>query len=200
MDLQGKLLKFKDNKVRGTLESAQYILVYKQDRNLDKSAMISHAILSALTAEDEIILELNSSLFYASDKPKDELIYQCLETVKKMGLEHRYRKVPSSGNPSLFKKLLNNTTAYAHELIVQIAAENWKDERILSLILPYGARYYVTDKPFGNISLLDAFSNMTDKDKLDHFRLIIFDMGILGHMGINSASMEPGEVKRLLKI
>lgn len=200
MDLQGKLLKLKDNKIRDRLDSAQYILTYKQDRNLSNSAMISHAILSALTAEDEILLELNSSLFYVSDKQKEELIYQCLETAKKIGLEHRYRKVPSSGNPSLFKKLLNNDREKAHELIVQIPAEIWKDERVLGLILPYGARYYFTDKPSGNTNLLDTFSNMTDKDKLEHFRLIVFDMGVLGHMGINSALMGPDEVKRLLKI
>lgn len=200
MDLKGKLLKFKDNKIRGSLEGAQYILTYRQDRNLDEAARTSHAILSALKEEDEIVLELNSSLFYTSDKPKNELINQCIETAKKLGLEYRYRKVPPSGVSSLFEKLLNRTRENAHELIVHIPAESWKNESILSLILPYGARYYATDSPSGNTSLLDAFSNMTDRDKLEHFRLIVFDMGMLGHMGINSASMEPGEVKNLLKI
>lgn len=200
MNLQGKLLKFKDNKTRGSLEAAQYILTYRQDRNLDEAAATSHAILSVLKREDEIVLELNSSLFYVSDKPKDELIFQCIETAKKLGLEYRYRKVPTAGTPSMFEKLLNRTRENAHELIVHITAENWKNESVLSLILPYGARYYATDIPSGDNNLLDTFSNMTDKDKLEHFRLIVFDVGLLGHMGINSTSMEPGEVKRLLKI
>lgn len=200
MDLQGKLLKFKDNKIRGSLESAQYTLTYRQTHDPDESARISYAILSALMAEDLILLELNSSLLYTSEKPKDELIYQCVDTVKNLGLEYRYRKVPPAGAPSFFEKLFKGARGDAHQLIVQIPPESWKNESILSLILPCGARYYITGSPSGDANLLDAFANMTDRDKLGHFRLIVFDMSVLGHMGINSASLEPGEVKSLLKI
>lgn len=200
MDLNGKLLKFKDNKKSGNLEGAQYILTYRSDSNMDESARTSYAIISALKREDDLVLELNSSLFYSTDTPGDELIFQCIDTAKKLGLEYRYRKVPSSGTPSFLGKLLSKTSENAHYLIIYIPAESWKNESILSLILPYGARYYMTGKSSGDNNILDTFSNMTDRDKSEYFRLIAFDMGKLGHTGINSTSMKPDEVRKLLNI
>jgi hypothetical protein len=200
MDFQGRLLKFKVNRIRNSLEDARYVLTYRQGGNADESARLSHAILSALKGEGELLLELNSSLFCTPDKPKDELIYACIDTAKNLALEYKYSKVPSSGAPSLLEKLLNRTRDYAHELLVRIPVQGWSDEGTLSLILPYGARYYMTGRPFAENNLLESFGNMTDREKLEYFRLIVFDLGLLGHMGINSAFMEPDEVKSLLKI
>lgn len=200
MDLKGKLLKFKDNKIKASLEGAQYVLTYRKENNPADSPRTSHAILSALKAEGGIVLELNSSLFYSPDKPKDELIYQCKDIAEKLGLKYRYRKVPASGAPSLFARLMNTTRESAHELVVLVPAESWENEDILSLLLPFGARYYTVSEYSADADLLEAFINMTDREKLERFGLIVFDVGLLGHMGINSALMGPGEVKNLLKI
>ena len=200
MELQGKHLKFKDNKTKGSLEAPQYTLTYRQTRDLDESSRTSHAILSALAAGDAILLELNSSLFYTPDKPTDELIYQYIDKIKSLGLAYRYRKVPPSGSPSFLEKLVKGPRGDAHQLIVLKPHDFWKSENILSLILPYGVKYYMTGDPSTDTDLLDSVTNMTDKEKLECFRMIVFDMGLLGHMGIYTASVEPGEIKNLLKI
>lgn len=200
MELRDKLLKFKDTGKRGSLESAQYILTYRPDRGPAGPARTSHAILSSLKADGDLVLELNSNLFCNSDRPKDSLVFECLETAKKLGLEHSYRKLPPPGSSTIFERLLNLPKENGHELLVLITGEVWKNEDILNLILPYGARYYMAPGLSGDCGPLASFGGMTDMDRLKHFRLIVFDMALLGHMGINSASMGPDEVKAMLGI
>lgn len=199
MDLSGKILKLKDSKIRGSLETAQYILTYKHSKNSDEASRTSHAILSALGNDGEVLLELNSSLFYNSDKSQDELVFKCLDYAKELGFKYRYRKIVPSGSSGFLGKFLLKKKGNAHELMVLIPAENWQSESILKFILPYGARYYISNSQSED-NLLEEIGNMTDREKLGFFKVIAFDLAMLGHMGINSSVLELDDVRKLLSI
>lgn len=200
MELKNRIIKLKDNKIRGRLDTAQYTLTYRPEKGRRESAAVSHAILSALKGEGDVLLEINTSLMYDPGMPHEDLIYKCIDAAKRLELEYRYSKVPSSSRPSLFERFLTKKPGDAHDLLVRIPAQSWEDEGLLDLILAYGARYYMGWDSSGSENPLDSCLNMMDREKLDRFRIIAFDIGIMGHMGINSAALEPAEVKKLLGI
>lgn len=198
MELKGKIIKLKDNKIRGRLDAAQYTLTYRPDADRRDSAATSHAILSALKGDGDVLLEINTNLLYDPGVPHEDLIRRCIDTAKKLELEYRYSKIPPSNRSSLFDRLFAKKPGDAHDLLVRIPAEIWNDKALLDLILPYGARYYLGWTSSGSETLPDACLNMMDSEKLERFRIIVFDTGRLGHMGINSATLEPSEIGKLL--
>lgn len=200
MDVNKKDIKLKDNKTKRSLESPQYVLTYRQLKSDNESRKTSYEILSALRTGGDVVIELNSNLFMCEEKFKDDFIYQFIEKIKKAGIDYRYRKITNSGTSSILGKIFNRAKSDAHELIVCIPGSIWEDESTSDLMFLKGARYYFTTNASIKSNLLEEMYRMTDIEKLDFFKLIVFDMNAMGHMGINAVSLEFNDVKKLIGI
>jgi hypothetical protein len=198
MDANKKDLKLKDYKAKGTLESPQYVLTYKQSKSDDESRKTSYEILSAMKTDGDAVIELNSNLFMCQEKLKDDIIFKFIENAKKTGLDYRYRKIANSGTSSIFGKILSRAKSDAHEIIVYVPCSIWESESFSDMIFLKGARYYFTGNSPINTNLLEEMYRMTDIEKLNFFKLIVFDMNDMGHMGINTGTLEFNDVKKLL--
>lgn len=199
MVLENKNIKLKQVNTDASLESAQISLTYKQQGSEEKARESSYEILSALKSDNDVIIELNSTLFNLPDKEKDSYFRKFVETIRSLDLEYRYRKV-SVNTQSIFSFLFGQKTVQAHEILVYVPHEVWLTETFRSILPIYGARYYVTKEAAEADEILEEMYRMMDFDKLDFFKLIIFDAGTLSSMGINSSSLTIEDLKEMLGV
>ena len=201
MDISSKTIKLKDNKTENCLDSARFTLNYSQSKDPQAGRLFTYRLLSLLKGSSDVIMEINSDLLVSNEKSKSDIIQFYVEYAKKLGLNYRYRKLPSSGSKSFFGKLLNQQKQQeAHELVIHIPAGIWEMEGFCDYINTCGTRYYFTGSEKFSGDLPDEMSKMTDNDKFNFFKMVVFDVSIMGNMGINSKTMELIDLKKLLKL
>lgn len=201
MDIVSNNIKIKENKGGGSPDAPRFTLFYNQKGSLQEAQQFSYSLLSRLRGDSDVIMELNSDLFVSNGKNKSDIIQSYVEYARKQGLSYRYRKLPSAGGKSFFEKLLSQQKIQeAHELVMHIPSGTWASEGFSSCINTGGARYYFTGTAEIPDDLPDEMSKMTDTDKLDFFKMIVFDLCIMGNMGINTRSMELNDLKNLLDL
>lgn len=200
MDINSKTIKIKETKTEDSLESARYYLSYKQSNKVEEARTFSYKLLSLLKGSSDVVMEINTSLFFSSGTNSDFIQFY-IEYAKKLGLDYRYRKIQASGNKSIFSRLLSQgKNQDAHELIIHVPAGIWEMEGFCDYINTNGTRYYFTGAEKASGNLLDEMGRMTDTDKLNFFKLIVFDFCSLGNMGINSKILKLDDLKKLLNL
>ncbi len=201
MEINSKNIKIKDNKNENSMDSARFTLNYNQPGNPQEAQLFAYKLLSLLKGGSDVVMELNSDLFVANDKPQGDIIQFYVDYAKRLGLNYRYRKLPSASNKSIFSRLLSPSKKQeAHELVIHVPAGIWEGEGFYEYINIYGARYYFTRSPEAQGDLPDEMSKMTDSDKFDFFKMVVFDLSIMGNMGINSRVLELNDIKKLLNL
>ena len=193
-----KRIKLRENKTDGSLGFARYSITVGVPASEEQCRQTSFDILSALKQDSDAIMEINSSLFNMNKNERDEIALLLLEDLKDLGLHYRYRKVSSVASPSFFSMLLGKKESQAHEFLVYIPDTVWQSENFKSLMPAYGARYYFLKESTDSGKVFDDMYRMLDSEKLNYFRLIVFDSGMLGSMGINTNSMDVKDIKSLL--
>lgn len=200
--MDGKIItSLKENKSAGKsgpLDTPRYVLSYKPGKPGIESAGTSYGILTALKSDADVVIEVNSSLFYHSDNT-DDLIYGFIDKLKDLSLDYRYRRVAPSTSPGIFDRIIGKTRQEAHEVQVLIPNESWNRETVPDLLIPFGVRYYFTGSRMEKGGLLDEIQRMTWPDKQKFFSLVVFDMNIMGQMGINTINLSLNDLESLLK-
>ncbi len=200
MGKNSKDIKLRENNSRDSLDSARFFLSYRQSNDINKARLFSYELLSTLKGDADAVLELNSSLLLSPSVPGMDLIQDYIDMAKELGLDYRYRKTDPVGGPSFFERLFSQKRREAHEILIHIPSAVWADKSFSRYINMNGARYYFTktSEPAGN--LLDEMYKMTDRDKLNFFRMIVFENGSMGNMGINTLMLDAKDIKTLLDI
>ncbi len=177
-----------------------YTLSYRSVNNED-TKNTAHKIISALKSDCEIVMEISSSMLTVSYAERESYAMKFLDMARNMNLDFIYRKLPSSdANPLLSLLLGRKNTSYNHQILVRIPDETWNSNDFISSLSVYGAKYYVIDKVPEGKEFLEELQNMTDEEKLDLAKIIVFDVGCYGTMGIFTNSMTEDEIKEKLGI
>jgi hypothetical protein len=204
MSLDKRKIKIRENKAVRGLEGARFALSYGMPTSMSSVEYIresSYEILSSLKSDSDVLIEINSSLFNIPRNQRDSFVTRFIDTIRDLGLEFRYRKVPSADRPSLLSIIFGKKgDNQAHEVVAYVPNNVWQQDNFKSVFPLCGARYYVIDEELEPSKTLDDVCNMLDSEKLERFKLIIFDSGLLGSMGINSLRLEMKDIKHLLGI
>jgi len=198
MSLDMKKLKIRENKTDGGLNFARFALTYKVPDTQEQCRQNSFNIISLLKSGNDVIIEINSSLFNVSENRREEIVMGFIDDIRSLGLEYRYRKVAATGSQSFLSALFGKKNNQAHEVLVYVPHNVWQQESFKSAIPLYGARYYVVNGSLEAGKALEDMYRMMDFEKLQFFKLVVFDAGLLGSMGINSQTLQMEDIKRLL--
>lgn len=194
-------LKITENKVvQGSL-SPRFIISYNNSKNKTKQHQEnSYEIISLLKSKNDFFIEVNSSLLLTPTALRENEVISFINHIRQMNLDYRYRQLPSSGEKNLFSQLLNRGHSTNHQVLVHIPQAIWTQEAFKSILPIYGVRYYIPKGDVDNNKVLDDLFNgqLLDAEKIELFKLIIFDSCNFGQMGISGTDISLAELKRIL--
>lgn len=194
MSLSKYRIKLRKNKGVIAEGLPQYSLTYKNDPV--SAGRISHEILSAFIGSDDVIIEINSDMS-GPDRRQIDPAALLIEKAEELGLASRKKKVLSEkGNAVL--GFLVRSKKQATEALIHIPNDVWNHPDLKSCLPLYGARYYITKGASDAPSMLDKMPEMSEEEKAEAFRMIVFDLAVYGQMGILSASISMEDIKRML--
>lgn len=167
----------------------------------ENSKNTAHKIISALKSDCEMVMEISSSMLTVPHAERESYAMKFLDMARNMDLDYTYRKMPSNeSNPLLTLLLGKKNTSYNHEVLIRVPDEIWNSNDFISSLSVYGAKYYAIDKVPEGKEFLEKLQNMTDDEKLDLAKIIVFDVGCYGTMGIFTNCMTEEEIKEKLGI
>jgi hypothetical protein len=201
MAVQKNKFKFIDLTGNKNPDAPQYSISYRVKSQPDIKQ--SYEIISHLKENNDVIIELNSSLSSLTRNRNNDYWSDFLNNIRELGLSYNYRKVPSATKPSILEFIFSRgktSNNEAHEIITYVPDDVWKVNSFINILPPYGAKYYVVKEPEDGSSLINALTQMTDDEKARYFRIIIFDVPAFGNMGINSNYLKASDIKSMLGI
>jgi hypothetical protein len=162
----------------------------------------SYDILSVLKGNNDLVIEVNSSLFFGPSEENEKLVNHLLDKIKNMGLYHTYRKMPVPAKQSFITQLFSggNKMIDAHEILAYIPGSAWSDEAFRQILQDYMIRFYVLEKSNDPEELISKISGMSDSEKKQYFKLIIFIAPQFNQMGITGDHLSEQDIRRMLGI
>lgn len=182
-------------------DAPQFSIQYSNSRTDEVTRNNIHKIISALKSDCDMIIEISSSMLIVSPTERESFAMNFLDAVKDMNLDYLYRKLPASGGQSILAQFFGKKgPEYSHEILARVPDEVWNSERFLSILSTHGTKYYIIDKVPEGRAFLEEMQNMTDDEKSSLAKMIIFDVGSYGTMGIFTKSVTEDEIKEKLGI
>lgn len=189
----------KENKTQGELNAPQYSVLLQSAGSEEQKRRTSYKALTALIGGADVVMVLDSSLLNVPQAEREAYALKFLEDIRAFGLEYRYGKIASSAGPSLFSIIFGSKSGHAHEILAYVPQSVWKTDEFEKVLPIYGAWYYVTENNTDANAVMDDLKRMTDPEKLDYFKLVVFDSSTYGSMGVNSSTLSLAEIKAMLE-
>ena len=164
-------------------QASKFSLAYRGRRK--DSSQVSYEILSKLKAQDDMILEVNSSLLNLSEKENKELLSKLAKSLEKMNIEYTSKKIRVNAKRSILSIAVSSKEIDGFELFAYIPDNAWRDEVIKEFIPQIGVRYYILE-PGSQINP-DSFAILDEEEKNKLCTMVIFDHILFGCMGINTS-------------
>ncbi len=158
---------------------------------------VSYEIITALKAETDMFIELNSSLLNMDAYEKKNLAAQFVEGLQHFGIEHRNKKVIDDASRKILSITLESKKIEGFEIYALIPKETWSEPEIRKLIPKAGVRYYLPLE--GTESNLAAFIELSEEEKLELCRMVVFDHILLTSMGITTVHLAKNDISELIK-
>ncbi|MHB8064050.1 MAG: hypothetical protein ACYDG2_15730 [Ruminiclostridium sp.] len=175
-------------------EFAKFSVTYSA-KKIDNST-ISHQIISTLKEEDNIIIEINSSLLNLSENESKIFISKFIASLEKMKIEYRNKTILMNAKRTILSLRLESKKIKGIELFAYIPNEIWMNHEFIKIIPNVGVRYYLPKLHTQNN--LDDFVSLDEEEKLEQCRMVIFDHILLGSMGINTSIFKKDDIIMLL--
>jgi len=180
------------------LDGPRYSVTYKANlRN-----QISYTILSALVQNSDVVMTMSTDLMFGMEGKEQRSFEEFLQRIKDSGLAHFSRTVPSNKQFTVFGLVLNRVkkkTEDAREIAVYIPNEVWRQERFGSFLPTSGVQYYMTDTPMDASETVRTILDMPDAEKERAFVMDVYDISLLGQIGVNVRDMDEEELEALLQ-
>lgn len=177
-----------------------YSIVYKAKGSEHTRA--GYDILSRLKADNDLVMELSSSMILGTGLDTEKLTVDFLSNVRNMNLDYSCRQTSVPAKQSFLSQLFTgvNKATVSNEILAYISDTIWKEKSFQDMMPLYGARYYVTNNAENGKELLERMSRMTEPEKREYFKLIAFHASILGQFGIVSKYITESELKMMLEL
>lgn len=197
--MNGKL-KIKEQKSDLSLDSPQFIIEIEQAKSSDLQVQNNYEVLTKLIGVSDIIISLNSALMNLTYRQRLPLIQKFLESIRALNLEYKCLKVTGSSGHSFLPMLFKSKSTEEQEILVYIPNKIWMDSGFQEILPFYGARYFITKNNINSPAILDDMQKMLDDEKMEYFRLIVFNSMYISSMGICSKYLSLSELEEILNI
>ncbi|WP_024833674.1 hypothetical protein [Ruminiclostridium josui] len=189
MDKSIKLKISENKKVKGAI--SDFTISYSSKKTDNKS--VSNKIISALKGNENIIVEIDSSLMTLDEDKKIYLLGRLTAALENLNMNYIVNKVHYDKKRSFLSVPIESKKVEGLKIYI-LADENiWRNEQFTEMIPEYGVRYYISR----GFSDLETFSKEDEEERSNKCSMVIFDHIMLGSMGINtSKSFE--ELKSML--
>lgn len=189
MDKSIKIKLSENEKVKGAL--SDFTISYSS-KKLDKKS-VSNKIISALKGDDNIFIEIDSSLMTLDENNKDYLHSRLTDAFEHMGLAFIDKKISYDKKRSFLSIPIESKKIEGYRICVYADNNSWNNRELADVIPEHGVRYYIS----GLFNDLGSFTATDEEERLDKCSMVIFDHVLLGSMGISSSKSKE-EVKSLL--
>lgn len=175
----------------------QYALTYQRGNGHINQA--GYDILSALTGDSDLIIELNTDLLYGVSPEPDKCAEKFLEDIRNLNLAHSSRTAPSK-YPVRFLgfTLERRDKKQSYEIAAYVPNKVWKNASFRDVLPVCGARYYITREPMDAQTTVDNLPALSEEQKAAMFRWILFHVNEYARFGILSAADSEKELRGLL--
>lgn len=162
----------------------------------------SYDMLSVLKGNNDVLMEVNSSLTFKLNNREKNSPDNILRDIRDLNLQYSYRKIHYPQRQNAFSFLMGGKKEEQEgaEILVYIPNEIWINQNFYKILPDYGVRYYIMKNSEDAQKVLDNMTKMTDNEKLEYFKLIIFHVASINQMGITSNFLNIENIKELLKI
>lgn len=190
-----KNIKVKISDVSDKRDSVSKFAISYSAKNIDNS-QISYEIISSLKAENDIIIEINSSFFKLSESESKMFLSRLIEELNDYEVLYKKRKISVHTRRTMFSISLKSEIIEGFELLAIIPDVIWSNEWFRRIIPNMGVRYYLL------ISIkdvvLDEFIDLEENERTSQCNLVIFDYILSGSMGINTCRMKKEDIQALI--
>jgi hypothetical protein len=190
--------KVKENKSWGGLTSPRFTLMLEAYTAEDRQRKSNYEVLSKLIGDNDILMELDSSLLNLPAKQREPYALQFLKDIRTLGVEYKCSKVASTSIPSFISSLFGNKASPSQQIIASIPNDIWLKQEMVDVISLYGARYYVPKEKTEGAKLFADFEQMMDDERLDYFKLIAFNVITFNSIGVFTKCLNLSEMNLLL--
>lgn len=196
MDAKKYKCKLIDTGNNGSLRDPQFALSYKSGENCQA---ISYNIISALKENNDVIIEVNSSYAFNSTSETKISPDDFLREIRRLNLKYFCKDIYYAKSQGFLFTLLNkDKEEKGLEILVYVPNEVWQSPEFYKLLPDSGVRYYIVDGSADSSSVFDDMNRLQEEDKINFFRLILFDISYYNHMGIVSRKLSANNIRELL--
>lgn len=193
-------IKITSHKSEPSLNSPQFTIIIGQAKTKNRQVQNNYEILTKLIGSSDIVISLDSTLMNLPYQRRMPLIQDFLESIRALNLEYKLMKVTSPSSQSFLSMLFREKDTENQEILAYIPNEIWMNGTFKEILPFYGARYFITKDNSNSPAILDDMQKMTDDEKLDYFRLIIFNSVYVSSMGICSKYLSLSELEKMMII
>lgn len=180
----------------------RYSLLYRR-KDLDRtSRKLTYDIISRLVKDQDLLVELDSSLFSGSTSDaKEKAFAELVAKLRDWNIDYKYSKHPSPEEKKLFGLSISRTqTGIRHVLLIYIPNRFWVQDGFWELLPQQEVTYHILNQGTNGPELLDAIhaGRLLDEEIRKHYETTIFDYCSFGQMGIDT-ELSKGELEGYLK-
>jgi len=192
-------IKIKENKSWDLTGTPRFSIEINQAKSPDMEIKNNFDILSKLVGTDDVIISLNNTLFNLHQDKNQPIIQQFLETIQDLSLKYKCMEITKHPTSSFFSFLFGrNKEENGQEILAYIPNDVWINFQ--NKLPYYGARYFILKNKPVNSNILEDMLKMSDGEKLEYFKMIVFNSIYLSRMGICSRYLSLSELKDLLGV
>lgn len=191
-------IKIEENNPWELMGMPRFSVEVKQAKSRDMQIKNNFELLSKLIGDNDIVISLNSTLVNMSQHKFQPLMQQFIETIQELDLEYKSIKTPGRPTSSFLSFLLRNKEINGQEILAYVPNDAWSNFQ--NRLPYYGSRYFIAKNSPIDSSILEDMLKMTDDEKLEYFKIIVYNSIYLGRMGICSKYVSLSELEDLLKV
>lgn len=196
--MSGKI-KIKEHKVTPSINSPRFTIEIDIAKSQDLQIQNNYDLLTKLIGINDVVISLDSTLINLPYKERKLLIQRFLETIRELNLEYKCLKSTGRSSKSFLSVLFGAKETQEEEILAYIPNKIWTDGSIDKSLLYYGARYFIKENASTASSVLDDMQKMQDDEKLEYFKLIIFNCMSVDSTGIFSSNLSLSELEDIVK-
>lgn len=195
-----KKMKITERKTDNSLDSPRFVLTLGQMKSQDLQISGNYDAITKLIGTSDVVIDLDSSLLSLPYSKREPYVMKFLETIRALNLEYKYQKFESQSKRSIISMLFGSANKKEHEILAYIPNELWAKGDFKNTFPVYGARYFIIKENSDSLKLLEDMQKMLDAEKLEYFRIIIFDSVIMNSMGIFTKHLALSDLEKMLGI
>jgi hypothetical protein len=196
--MRGKY-RIREHKINPSIDSPRFTIEIDLAKSQNHQIQNNNELLTKLIGISDVVISLDSTLLNLPYKQRKLLIQKFLENIREMNLDYKCMKVTGRSSQSFISVLFGAKNTQEEEILVYIPNNIWTDNTIQKSLLYHGARYFVIKNASTASAVLEDMQKMQDDEKLEYFKLIIFNCMSVGSTGIFSKYLSLSELEDIVK-